>query len=871
MAEPIDRLATALADRYRIEREIGAGGMAAVYLASDLKHDRRVAIKVLREDLAATIGAERFHREIRIAAKLQHPHILPLLDSGDAAGFLFYVMPYVEGESLRERLAREGALPIADAVRILRDVADALTEAHAHGVVHRDIKPDNVMLTAHHALVTDFGIAKAMSAAATAGTLTTAGVTVGTPAYMAPEQAAGDPHVDARADIYAVGVLGYEMLTGSAPFGGATAQQVLAAQVTKVPEAVSGLRPATPGALADLIMRCLEKRPADRWETADQLLSRIEAAARSGASARSAADLWTRWRRRLAAAGLLLAAMAVWLVVSRRHGAPAAQRVVVAPYRNATGDTSLDPVGILAADWITQGLVQANIPGIVSQATVLGPAAAPQRADIVGLARATRAGTVVAGTYYRQADSLLFQTQIIDAASGRVVAALEPVAGTSRAPLEAVGAVRQRVMAALAGRVNPALAAWGAVIARPPTYEAYLAHAAGVEAYAHGRYRDARDQFRRALALDSTFTLALLWQGLSEWDLGSTDAYARVDTITSRLERRRSRLSRYEQDRLDRLEALEAFDWAKAYQAGRRAADASGGADEDTREVALDGMRLNHPREAMRILEKLDPTRGWIREWSSEYWFFLGTAYHMLGDYAAELRVYQRATAGGENGTLVTIVGLRALAGLKRDRDLASLLEDAADRTQSPADVAWLYREAGGGLIAGGSRDPGLAVLRRGVTRLRAFGAPPPDSAELDWRYELARLRYESGDWMGCGAAWAASRRVRALADARGFVELSCPPALLAAREGRRAEAERELAETGRSLRSSDRQERANWWLTGARVAAIFGDTAHAVDALRQAMPVMGFSGETLEWWLDPDLRPLGSYQPFQELMRPKG
>jgi len=209
MSGTLQRVADALAGRYRIERELGAGGMATVYLAFDLKHHRKVAVKVLRPELAAALGADRFTREIETAAQFQHPHVLPLLDSGEASGFLYYVMPYVEGESLRDRLAQHGELPIHDAVKILVEITDALAYAHAHGVVHRDIKPDNVLLSSRHALVTDFGVAKALSEATGRQQLTTAGVALGTPAYMAPEQAVADPHLDQRVDIYAVGALGY--------------------------------------------------------------------------------------------------------------------------------------------------------------------------------------------------------------------------------------------------------------------------------------------------------------------------------------------------------------------------------------------------------------------------------------------------------------------------------------------------------------------------------------------------------------------------------------------------------------------------------------------------------------------------------------
>jgi Tol biopolymer transport system component/tRNA A-37 threonylcarbamoyl transferase component Bud32 len=276
MTDAQDRLCAALSDRYTIERELGQGGMATVYLAEDLKHHRKVALKVLRPEIAATVGAGRFSREIEVAARLQHPNILPLLDSGEAAGFFFYVMPYVEGESLRERLARGGELPVQDAVRILMEVADALSEAHAHGVVHRDIKPDNVMLRGRHALVADFGVAKAVTEATGQLLLTSTGVALGTPMYMAPEQAMADPHQDHRVDIYALGLLGYELLTGRAPFSATTAQEMLAAHVTAVPDPVEKYRAAVSPALAQIIMKCLAKKPADRWQTAEEVLQHLE-------------------------------------------------------------------------------------------------------------------------------------------------------------------------------------------------------------------------------------------------------------------------------------------------------------------------------------------------------------------------------------------------------------------------------------------------------------------------------------------------------------------------------------------------------------------------------------------------------------------
>jgi tetratricopeptide (TPR) repeat protein len=277
MTEPLDRIAQALTGRYRVDREVGAGGMATVYLAEDTKHHRQVAVKVLRPELAASMGSERFLREIEIAAGLSHPHILPLYDSGSSDGVLFYVMPFVDGPSLRDRMTREGALPIADAMRLLREIADALGYAHGRGLIHRDIKPENILLSGTHALVADFGVAKAVSDAAGAASMTATGMALGTPAYMAPEQAMAEPTLDHRVDLYALGVMAYEMLAGRGPFTATSAQQLISAHLTKVPEPVSVHRPEVSAALEAVVMRCLEKDPAARWANAGEVIAALDA------------------------------------------------------------------------------------------------------------------------------------------------------------------------------------------------------------------------------------------------------------------------------------------------------------------------------------------------------------------------------------------------------------------------------------------------------------------------------------------------------------------------------------------------------------------------------------------------------------------
>src|SRR5215471_5720294 len=283
MSDLLARLTAALADRYRIERTLGQGGMATVYLAHDLKHDRKVALKVLRPELAAMIGADRFLAEIKTTANLQHPHILSLFDSGRTGGpgaersddFTYYVMPYVEGESLRDRLTRVKQLPVGDAVRIAGEVAAALDYAHRHGVIHRDIKPENILLTDGRVVVADFGIALAVSRSDGATRMTETGMSLGTPHYMSPEQAMGEREITAASDIYALGCVTYEMLTGDPPFTGSTAQAIVARVLTEPPRSLTAQRHTIPPNLEAAVLTALEKLPADRFATAHEFAAAL--------------------------------------------------------------------------------------------------------------------------------------------------------------------------------------------------------------------------------------------------------------------------------------------------------------------------------------------------------------------------------------------------------------------------------------------------------------------------------------------------------------------------------------------------------------------------------------------------------------------
>ena len=543
MTEPAGPLFEAIADRYRIERELGAGGMATVYLAQDLKHDRKVAVKVLRPDLAASLGAERFHREIRIAAALQHPHILPLYDSGDAGGFLFYVMPFVDGMSLREKLLREVELPVSDAVRILRDVADALAAAHQHGVVHRDLKPENVMLSGRHALVTDFGVAKAVSESTGRQSLTTLGVALGTPTYMAPEQATADPHLDHRADIYAFGVLAYELLAGRPPFSGLSPQEILAAHVTTAAEPVTKYRATIPPTLSALVMRCLEKRPADRWQSAEELIPQLEAVltpsggmtparpqpvSANGGSSRAAGG--GAWKVRGAAIALLVVvAVAGTYWWSHRNTVAVNDRAVaVLPFEDISGDTGQRAFILgMHGEIVTQlsKIPTLQVASRSSSSAYLGSTLGTRE-----IAKELGVDKVLTGTVQRAGGQIHFQVALEDAVHGRPFWADSYDKQLTAENLFAIqGEVARQVANALSVKLSDAAVA---ELSRPPTTNLAaldLYHQAELLWLARGSVANDTMSVRllqHAVALDSSYAQAwsLLAQAQS-WSLRSGLTY----------------------------------------------------------------------------------------------------------------------------------------------------------------------------------------------------------------------------------------------------------------------------------------------------------------------------------------------------------
>jgi eukaryotic-like serine/threonine-protein kinase len=511
-----------LGNAFLLEREL-AGGMSRVFVARERALGRTVVLKVLPPELAAGISSERFRREIQLAASLQHPHIVPLLSAGQAGDFLYYTMPFIEGESLRARLAQRGELPIRTAVRILGEVARALAYAHRHGIVHRDIKPDNILLTEDEAQVADFGIAKAITASAEQAGLTTAGVALGTPIYMAPEQAVADPTTDARADLYALGVVAYEMLSGQPPFQGRTAAQLLAAHATERPVPIRERRRAMPVALGDTIMQLLEKRPADRPQTADELLSVLDvsqAAADpvattqvrlSDSAIRSAtsAPLRGRWLVAGGVAALALVLVLAWLSRHEPSVKVDSAVVAVAPFRVSGADSSLGylregMVDLLAAKLSRTAGIRAADPRSLLAAwrRKAGLAGDLAEQEAVGIAEGIGAGRLIEGDVVGTRQQITINAAVLATRDHRVMAQAS-VDGSPDSLPRLVDQLAIKLLALQAGEGEQRLA--NLTSTSLPALRAYLE---GQRLIRRGEFRRAADQFRLALQQDSTFALA---------------------------------------------------------------------------------------------------------------------------------------------------------------------------------------------------------------------------------------------------------------------------------------------------------------------------------------------------------------------------
>jgi tetratricopeptide (TPR) repeat protein len=839
-----------LGDRYRLIREVGSGGMAVVFLAEDLKHHRQVAVKVLRPAVSRALGPERFLREIDIVATLTHPHILPLHDSGEASGLLYYVMPFVEGSTVRTLLDQRSHLSLDEAVAITVDVAGALEYAHQRGIIHRDIKPENILIEEGQAVVSDFGIARARDAAASSA-LTAEHMVVGTPRYMSPEQLLPGETVDARSDVYALGLLLYEMLAGESPVTGPSPVLPAVRRASRPLRGLRRVRPAVARAIERALDRALAGNPADRFGSMKAFAEALRAPVR---------------RRRLllvvGAGALVVGALVAKSLTPRAVPGPHPNRVVVTAFVNQTGLPSLDRLGKIAADWLTAGLQQTGLLEVVPSDAALQAsqtidrilAEHPGTESAPTLAGVTGAGQQVSGSYSIENDSLVLHIQVYDAVRGRVLGPIDAVKSSSATPEAVLPEARERLMGFLASSLDERLIAFVGRPARPPTWPAYLEASEGLDAYVRNDFAEAALRSRLAFDIDSTFPAPLVIASISLSNLGR---FAAADSVLDILERTRARLSPHQLRWVEYRRALMAGHHEAALRAVRLVAREEP-ASKAVYNHALQALQAGHLEEALVALQSL-PTRGGpMLAWVS-YWDLLSTIQHLLGERDDELATGRDAQAANPTRILALLPSLRALAALGRTAEIDSLLRQAGRLPADPAaSEVTLLGDIAEELRAHGHREPAARYWERSLLAAsdRLAGAGDPAAARLQRASTLHAL----------------GRSAEAIAALDSVPAVATPPAdalglrgVLAARQGDRPRA-LEMANRLVALPRAYSFGVPTVWR--ARIAAALGERDDAVALLRTAFA----EGREYDLWLhrDQDLAALRGYGPYEELIRPK-
>jgi tRNA A-37 threonylcarbamoyl transferase component Bud32 len=826
---PLEVIGKALEGRYRIENELGRGGMAVVYLAHEHKHGRQVVLKVLLPGMARTRDiAERFTREVRIIAKLAHPHLIGLIDSGEAAGLLYYVMPFVEGETLRAKLLREGKLPAHEAMPILRDIATGLAYAHQHGVVHRDLKPENVLCAETHAFLMDFGIAKILDVGPRDGSATGEWAVIGTPGYMAPEQHVPGQLIDHRADIYSFGLIAREVLLGQRPIVGGP--RLADAGIT-----IDGPAPLPPG-IAQLIDDCLQIDPAARPQSAGEVLRRLARQRASGSLAAIPSGKKSRRRAWLLSAGAVAVIGAVaWFSRPQPSRPDLPVPIAVAAFTNQTGDSTLNIWGRMGGDWVTQGLQETGLVSVVPWPVSLLASeqyeAEGQKGTLVDhMKDETGALTIVTGSYYLVGDSLQFRVEATDATAGKLLGAPQPVTVPRDSALIAIRELRQRLMGTVGLLTNEFIGGVNAgdLSRHPPTFDAFVAFDQGIRSSRDQDYPAAADHFGRAYQIDTSFLATLLFQANA---LANDNQHARMDSVLGTLRARLNELSESHRHWFSFLEATMAGDGARAIEAARRRVAASP-AGMGWYNLGLIQLRSGQVKDALYSLGQVDPDRGELRGWSS-YWTQLSHAYHMAHDYERELAAARAMATRYPDRRVALVLEARALAVMGRLAELDSALEVSS--TQPPT-TYWSQGAAmviaGQELLAHGNREDGRRFLARGINWLRAELALQP--TERGHRYWLATALYTLNRWPEAAEIF---KQLSEESPTRG--DYSWEAALALYRSGA------DSTEVARWLRPPTPREQGMFATYRGRLALIKGDREAALSIFADALR---FGVEGLTW-----------------------
>jgi tetratricopeptide (TPR) repeat protein len=858
-------LGSLFAGRYQIIEELGHGGMGRVYRALDKKLNEEVALKLVRPEIAADRSTlERFHNELKLARRISHPHVGRMYELMEERGSHFITMEYVPGQDLRGLIRQTGQLTVGKAITIGKEICEGLAEAHKQGIVHRDLKPSNIIIDrAGEARIMDFGIARSMAVKSRTG----AGVMIGTPEYMSPEQVEGK-EVDARSDIYSLGIILYEMLTGRVPFEGDTPFTVGVKHKSEVPKNPKLFNPNIPDALSGVILKCLAKDKEKRYQTATDVRAELDRAEMGLPTTERVAperrpftskEITVKFQPRkllvpaLAVVAVIAAAIIFW---PKKASNLDPKLVAVAVFENKTGDAKLDYIGSMAAERIMQGLEQVGLFSVAPKPSADALADGSKGKDsISALAGLTKAGKIVHGDYYLQGEMIQFHARVEDVAAKKNILKLEPVSGPVSDPAAALEPLRLKLMGGLAGIFDPVLRDWLSLMKEPPKYEAYREYIEGYEAFARSDFTRAVEHFLQAAERDPSLKVALIYACVALTNQGQ---YARAETLAQEVAKSRADLSTGERFFLDMVQAWYRGDSEAALRSARQVV-AYHRTWDWVYQNANEAVFNNYPQEAVDLLRELNPFAEGFKNWSGNYWSVLTSAYHLMGNHEQELKEARRGHKQFPEDVEVLAYQAWPLGALGRTKELQKLFEESAALRPasgySPGDIMMI---AGRELRAHGYKEDAVRVMSQALQWFER--RPDHEKASAENRTARAWTLYALGRWAESIKLFEGLH-----SDAPDSIEYFGALGVLAVRSGNREEA----------LKISQHLEEGPWpypfgkptyWR--ARIAALFGDKEGALDLIRRAIK----EGRSYEYFhACADFESLADYPPFIQLMKPKG